>query len=415
MRISHAGSLLAGLCAMSSGPRAIADDSHGKLTTVAVAGGSPLSPGPTRRGRPPPLRLTRRPEVLEIHRQRPDLLRDDLGGEWGPATGGPGVFQLEGSMDLRRDVLAVLGHFAGPHLAADATATFAEMGEHLRYMRSRWIDRSPVDYGPELRRLAFLCSHVPVNADSLAWIMEGKCYTLTRFMHRKLNESGVLRVWALGGGPGTEMFSLLHQLQRSEAGINEVAAGAELPRIEFTACDREARWEPIFERMRHQLAIAYAEPPGPRRFRFHTRPELLLPPAGLLPDGAPPDLYLINYVLSENGDELQEALSPVVEAAGADALFLLTDVLRPVGSPVPEGRAFLEGLGLHIRWPRPHPGAFDPCYEYKMHMNSNVEIMAPFYQGIKDNYQGWELRRNSDVFWLVASKHDTHPDFEEDW
>src|SRR5262245_16642939 len=39
MQISHAGCLLTVLCVMSSGPPAIAGDSAGKVTTVAVPGG----------------------------------------------------------------------------------------------------------------------------------------------------------------------------------------------------------------------------------------------------------------------------------------------------------------------------------------------------------------------------------------
>src|SRR4051812_33611482 len=101
-------------------------------------------------------------------------------------------------MDIRQNVLAVLNHFAQPYLSASAPLTFRELGRALEYMRGRWVARLDVDYNRPLRRLAFLCSHVPVNADSLAWIMESKCYTLTRFLLRKLTESGVLRVWAFG-------------------------------------------------------------------------------------------------------------------------------------------------------------------------------------------------------------------------
>ena len=319
----------------------------------------------------------------------------------------------EGMMDLRREVLDVVNHFVGNHLAAHGPKIFAAMGLHLQDMRARWIDRQPVDYGPGLRRLAFLCSHVPVNADSLAWIMESKCYIVTRFMCRKLNEAGVLRVWAFGGGPGTEMFSILHQLQRSEAGLNEVAVGVEPSRVEFTACDRERSWAKYFDRMRLQLAEAYARPAGTRRFRFHPAPRLLLPPEGPLPEGPPPDLFLINYVLSENEGGLQEALAPVVASAGSDSLFLLTDMLRPNGTPIADGRAFLEGLGLHIRWPRPDPGAFDQSHEIGMHMHSNVDSVNPYYQGIRE-HAGWDLRRNSDVFWLVASKEPPPTEFADD-
>jgi hypothetical protein len=75
-------------------------------------------------------------------------------------------------MDIRGNVLQVLLHFARPLIDANAAQTYAGMGEHLAHMRGRWIARQPVNYGTQLQRLAFLCSHVPVNADSLAWIME---------------------------------------------------------------------------------------------------------------------------------------------------------------------------------------------------------------------------------------------------
>jgi hypothetical protein len=166
--------------------------------------------------------------------------------------------------------------------------------------------------------------------------------------------------------------------------------------------------------MIQQLAIAYAQRPAPRRFGFDPAPQLLLPPANQLPVGGVPDLYLINYVLSENPNGMQAAFEPIVAAAPADALFVLTDVLRPIGTPIQDGEAFLTGLGLHIEWPRQHEGAVDICYEYRMRMNENVELMEPFYTGIRQNHAGWELRRNSDVFWLVASKNTPHPDFPND-
>jgi hypothetical protein len=73
--------------------------------------------------------------------------------------------------------------------------------------------------------------------------------------------------------------------------------------------------------------------------------------------------------------------------------------------------SLLVDLGLHIEWPRQQPGAVDICYEYNMRMIEDVEILEPFYTGIKENHAGWELRRNSDVFWLVASKQTPHLEF----
>jgi hypothetical protein len=245
-------------------------------------------------------------------------------------------------MEIRRNIRDVQSHFVQPYLAANEALTYRHLGIHLEQMRGRWVSRLDVDYSRPLGRLAFHCSHTPVNADSLACIMESKCYTLTRFMLRKLTETGVLRVWAFGSGPETQMFSVIHQLERAKLSLPEVPPEAQSPRVEFTAWDREPGWALIFERMRHQLVTAYFQLDGARRFRFDPAPRLLLPPAGPLADGEPPDLYLMNYVLSENPDGLQAVLAPVVAATPADALFVLTDVLRRIGTPKRDVRAFLE-------------------------------------------------------------------------
>jgi hypothetical protein len=315
------------------------------------------------------------------------------------------------AFEIRRNVLEVLNTLAKPCLEQWGAAKFAEgMGKALRYIHEQLKKRQPVPYQHLIIRLAFLCSHVPVNADALAWIMEGKCYWISRFMHRKLLQNRILRVWALGGGPGTELLAMFRQLERTQVNIVDVPEEHLPLPIEFTAYDREPRWGPVFNRMNQQLDSVWAAKAQELRFRFAPAPRLLYPDGPLLPDN-PPDLYFMSYVLSENTGELVHALKPVVASAPKDAMFVLTDMLPPERNVVKEGMEFLEQLGLWIQFPRLEGGYGDICTEYNMHMHEDVELMEPYYTLIKEHCGGWELRRNSDVFWLVASKEKTHPVF----
>lgn len=287
------------------------------------------------------------------------------------------------------------------------------MQGHLRNMKDQWAARRPVDYSDELCRLAFLCSHVPVNADALAWGMERFCYAVTRFMARKLRESGVLRVWALGGGPGSELFAVCRQLMRSKYELPEVAAEMPPPRLEFIACDLEPGWQPIFDRMVQQMGTILANHAGDVRFRLGPAPRLLLPPDGPLPAGEPPDLYLTSYVLSENEKKLVSVLGPAVQAAPDDAVFVMTDFVDHEFKIPKYGQALLEHVGLTVRYPRPEEGACDRFYEFDLPMREDVERMAPFHAGIRA-CNDWNLRKNSDIFWLVAVKKLPHPEFGKD-
>jgi hypothetical protein len=303
-------------------------------------------------------------------------------------------------MQIRQTVMQVLNPLLQPHLEEDAPKTYRTLGAHLRHMRAQWVDQRPLTYTSLARRLAFLCAHVPVNAEVLAWIMH------------KLNNASILRVWALGGGPGTELLSVYRQMERANANLNVVAQGAPKPRIEFSACDREAGWTLIFDGIRQQVLTVHANDAAQRRFQLDPVPTLIISGQATVPAGDPPDLYLMSYVLSENNTGLVESLQPVVATAPDDALFVLVDVLGVNVAPRIAGKKFLTDLGLHILWPRPFPaGAGDSYYQFNMRMQANVAVMEPHYTGIKEHYAGWELRQNSDVFWLVASKTEAHPDF----
>jgi hypothetical protein len=88
--------------------------------------------------------------------------------------------------------------------------------------------------------------------------VEKFCYAVTQFMARKLRESGVLRVCALGGGPGSELFAVCRQLMRSKYELPEVAADMPPPRVEFAACNLEPGWQPIFDWMVQQTGTILA-------------------------------------------------------------------------------------------------------------------------------------------------------------
>jgi hypothetical protein len=317
-------------------------------------------------------------------------------------------------MEFRPNVLAVLKQLAAPQIAAlGEEQVYRRMQGHLRHMKDQWAACRPVDYSDELRRLAFLCSHVPVNADARAWGMERFCYPITHFMARKLRENGVLRVWALGGGPGSELFAVCRQLIRAKNELPEIVAGGAPPRVEFTAYDLERGWQPVFDQMALQMNTILANDAADVRFRLAPAPRLLLRPEGPLLPGEPPDLYLMSYVLSENEKRLPDCIAPTVQVAPKDAVFVMTDFVDPEFKIFKFGQALLGHIGLTVRYPRPEQGAFDTFYEFNLPMRENVQGMGPFCAGI-EACNDWNLRRNSDVFWLAAVKEFPHPDFPGD-
>ena len=312
---------------------------------------------------------------------------------------------------IRPLVLAALRELAQPLMQdIGEKRLYWRMKMCLQVMHERWLSGGRLPYRIAEARLAFLCSHVSPNADALAWFMQGVCWTVSKFLLHRIETENMLSVWALGGGPGTELLAIGRQLSRI---LQELPADSEPPHISFITHEAETGWLPVFNRVCDKVNNAVSQR---RQFRLDPIPSCIHTPLGSpLPNILPADLYLLSYVMSENDTEvarenLRQLLLPVVDAAPDNSLFILTDVIPDGDLPFEPARQFLEQLGLTIQFPQPHGGS--SCYIKGLRNPAEPpSLMAEFYEGIRAN--GWNLRKDSDVFWLVASKSVLQDEFHE--
>lgn len=161
----------------------------------------------------------------------------------------------------------------------------------LPRMRNEWFSGEPpvIPYEDPFCRVAYLYEHVPANASICEHTFRSDL-GLCHFIQARIQKSGVLRVCALGGGPGTELLALSKFFLRTPPHTARFD-------LDFVVLDRVSNWSDSWDGMRniirrHTSAFAINGTFVPIDV---TRPDSfdnILNFFGF-------DLYIMNYLVSE--------------------------------------------------------------------------------------------------------------------
>lgn len=189
-------------------------------------------------------------------------------------------------------------------------------------------DEPEIDYEDPLCRLGYLYRHAIANATLFEQVLQG-----SGELQQKIRDAdqGVLRVCAVGGGPGTELLGIAkYLLRRSQA----------VPRkIDFTVLDNVPHWAETWQQLadaveaelRSSLSGGGPEPPtiAPSFLPFD-----VLDPAsyrGYAFQFRKADVVVFNYLFSENKMRLEHArlaIEHLVQATPAGCVFIVIDRLE---------------------------------------------------------------------------------------
>src|SRR5690606_25196920 len=119
-------------------------------------------------------------------------------------------------------------------------------------------DEPAIDYDDALCRLGYLYRHAPANATLFEQVLLGSGELRGKIRDAAHN---VLRIFAIGGGPGTELLGLAKYLLRRQRSIPR--------KIRFTVLDNVPHWgetweqlaEAVEDELRTSLAGDDLEPP----------------------------------------------------------------------------------------------------------------------------------------------------------
>lgn len=200
------------------------------------------------------------------------------------------------------------------------------MGEHLQEMTKQHREEDPsIPYDDPLCRLAYVYKHVAANATLFERAL-GSLETARAVV--KARAGGTLHVCAVGGGPGSELLGLMKF-------IVERGSATYLPRrIEFTIIDLVPEWGETWTQLAREVETSFAtgldDLPPPvivdKFYPFDATKEAKYKSFGWLLSEV--DLFVFNYIISENLDNLDhlaEALRILAGRARDDAAFVFID------------------------------------------------------------------------------------------
>lgn len=208
-------------------------------------------------------------------------------------------------------------------------AVLARIRQHIDDTASEHRKIEPdIDYDDPLCRLGYLYRHAPAGATLFELVIRN-----SREVREKINaaDKGVLRVCAVGGGPGTELLGIAKYL---------LCARTIVPRkIEFTVLDKVPYWaetwqqiaQAVEDELRSSISGVRVEPP--------TIAQSFLPLDVLKPaeyrnyafQFRKADVVVFNYRFSENKTRLKTAAKAVehlANTAPCGCVFVVIDRLE---------------------------------------------------------------------------------------
>ena len=219
----------------------------------------------------------------------------------------------------------------------------------LDHLHTQFYARVPaLDYGSPINRAAYLYCYVPALATACERTLTESKLAMAA-IKSKVESEGELRVFAIGGGPGTELLAL-SKLLVSQGWFRGPV------NVEFQLLDQVGEWAATLSQLKIAINKQWDKSFGRKNRPLHLSTNIIVVDAcagdSLISFAEPAlssDIYIANYFLSELAGNWEESIplfKHLVHDAPPEAVFVLID--RAQSTVEEHARELFDAVGLMV-------------------------------------------------------------------